>query len=212
MSSYAKRLLFLMLAVTLVTAAYMYFTRTPRSEAPVDAEVTALPLSPYSAAFQAQTEDVIQCYLGLKDALVEDSLSSARQRALRLSEALGRMDTLEWKRQDSALYPMAMSTLSDLKRHALALSTQDSLTGMRRAFSDLTQSLFPVFFTITGYAGARLYLQECPMAFNDTETAHWISNSREILNPYLGKHHPTYGAGMLHCGEVVDSLKTQTPP
>jgi hypothetical protein len=44
------------------------------------------------------------------------------------------------------------------------------------------------------------------MAFNDNETAFWLSNSREVVNPYLGKKHPKYASGMLHCGEVKDSI------
>jgi hypothetical protein len=52
-------------------------------------------------------------------------------------------------------------------------------------------------------------LQECPMAFNDTETANWISNSSEIINPYLGNNHPKYKAGMLHCGELKDSITSK---
>jgi hypothetical protein len=44
------------------------------------------------------------------------------------------------------------------------------------------------------------------MAFNDNEAAYWLSNSREVVNPYLGKKHPKYSSGMLHCGEVKDSL------
>jgi hypothetical protein len=44
------------------------------------------------------------------------------------------------------------------------------------------------------------------MAFNDNETAFWLSDNREVVNPYLGKKHPKYASGMLHCGEVKDSL------
>ena len=44
------------------------------------------------------------------------------------------------------------------------------------------------------------------MAFGDDQAANWISNSTEIVNPYLGKRHPKYKAGMLHCGELKDSI------
>lgn len=51
-----------------------------------------------------------------------------------------------------------------------------------------------------------IYHQHCPMAFNDSEGAYWLSNSRAVINPYLGKKHPKYKAAMLACGEVTDSL------
>jgi hypothetical protein len=44
------------------------------------------------------------------------------------------------------------------------------------------------------------------MAFNDTETAQWLSKTEDIRNPYLGLHHPKYKSGMLECGEVKDSI------
>ena len=37
--------------------------------------------------------------------------------------------------------------------------------------------------------------------------ANWISNTPEIINPYLGKNHPEFKATMLHCGETKDSIK-----
>jgi hypothetical protein len=47
------------------------------------------------------------------------------------------------------------------------------------------------------------------MAFNENEPANWISNSQEIINPYLGKNHPKHKGTMLHCGEVKDSIIAQ---
>jgi hypothetical protein len=44
------------------------------------------------------------------------------------------------------------------------------------------------------------------MAFGDSSEGFWLSNTAAIINPYLGKKHPTYGAKMLGCGEVTDSL------
>ena len=34
-------------------------------------------------------------------------------------------------------------------------------------------------------------------------------NTEEIINPYLGKNHPEFKSGMLHCGEVKDSIKAK---
>ncbi len=69
----------------------------------------------------------------------------------------------------------------------------------------ITENLYPLL-QAAQYQGNTVYQQMCPMAFNDNEAAYWLSNSREVVNPYLGKKHPKYSAGMLHCGEVKDSL------
>jgi hypothetical protein len=76
----------------------------------------------------------------------------------------------------------------------------------RRSFHSLSQNIFDLLRTIR-FDAAKVYLQECPMAFNDTEAAIWLSNKTEIRNPYLGLHHPRYQSGMLNCGDVKDSLR-----
>jgi len=47
------------------------------------------------------------------------------------------------------------------------------------------------------------------MAFGEDKGADWISNSEEIVNPYLGKNHPEYKGSMLHCGEIKDTIKAR---
>ncbi|QTY27664.1 efflux RND transporter periplasmic adaptor subunit [Flavobacterium sp. CS20] len=44
----------------------------------------------------------------------------------------------------------------------------------------------------------KIYVQHCPMA-NQSQGASWLSFSKEIKNPY-------YGASMLKCGSVIDSM------
>lgn len=69
----------------------------------------------------------------------------------------------------------------------------------------ITENLYPLL-QIVQYQGATVYQQMCPMAFNDNEAGYWLSDSREVVNPYLGKKHPKYSGGMVHCGEVKDSI------
>ena len=44
------------------------------------------------------------------------------------------------------------------------------------------------------------------MALGEDKSAYWISNSAEIVNPYLGKKHPIYHSAMINCGSVEDSI------
>jgi hypothetical protein len=81
------------------------------------------------------------------------------------------------------------------------------LDARRRAFGMVGDALRD-FLLKSGYDAGKVFVQTCPMAFNDSEAASWLSDSREIINPYLGRRHPKYGAGMLHCGELTDSLGT----
>ena len=45
------------------------------------------------------------------------------------------------------------------------------------------------------------------MAFGEGKDASWLSNTEEIINPYLGKNHPEYKGTMLHCGEIKDTIQ-----
>jgi len=49
-----------------------------------------------------------------------------------------------------------------------------------------------------GMKSGELYVDFCPMALNDAG-ANWISNHKEISNPYFGKK-------MLDCGEVKETI------
>ena len=70
----------------------------------------------------------------------------------------------------------------------------------------ISENLYPFLKTIK-YEGPKLYWQNCPMAFGEDKEANWISNTKEIINPYLGKNHPEYKSSMLHCGEIKDTIK-----
>ena len=79
------------------------------------------------------------------------------------------------------------------------------LTAKRRALNTISDHLYN-FLRVVKYGQKKVYWQECPMAFNDTESGFWLSDSAAIRNPYLGMHDPKYGSGMLRCGETRDSL------
>ena len=82
------------------------------------------------------------------------------------------------------------------------MSAQPNISEMRRDFKTMTDVMYPSFFKSINYEGKKLFLQHCPMAFRGRPGADWISNSEEIVNPYLGENHPDYKSSMLHCGEV----------
>jgi hypothetical protein len=51
----------------------------------------------------------------------------------------------------------------------------------------------------SGVSNGELYVEYCPMAFDD-KGASWLSSSKEIRNPYFGDK-------MLTCGEVKETIK-----
>ena len=92
-----------------------------------------------------------------------------------------------------------------MSAEALGISGETTLEGMRRSFYTLSENLYNLLRTVQ-YDQQIIYHDKCPMAFNDQEEGYWLSNTKEIINPYLGKKHPRYASGMIGCGSVEDSL------
>ncbi len=202
-----KKILLIALVSTVVLGIVYFFKSPQKSE--VEEKQKPIELNKHSEAFNATVGQVVQTYLNLKDAFVDSDTQKIKSNAQELIEAIRSIDTSELKKDSSLVYETVNMTLMDLMSNANSLLQQTDITEMRRDFSSLTTVMYPSFFNTIGYEGPSLYLQECPMAFNDTEAANWISNNREIVNPYLGKNHPKYKAGMLHCGELKDSITSK---
>jgi Protein of unknown function (DUF3347) len=156
-----------------------------------------------SAATTSSITNMLSSYYQLKDALVEYDTAAANIAAAALVIAADSVKTKEIT--DSALAVTLQNFSGSIASEAKALAGETDLVEKKRSFSMITENLYPMLQAIQ-YDETVVYHQMCPMAFNDNETAFWLSNNREVVNPYLGKKHPKYASGMLHCGEVKDSL------
>jgi hypothetical protein len=156
-----------------------------------------------SAATTNSITILLDSYYRLKDALVEYDTAAANKAAASLAAAADSVNTKEIT--DSSLALTLANFSGSIASEARALAAETDLIEKKRSFSMITENLYPVLQSIQ-YNETVVYHQMCPMAFNDNETAFWLSNNREVVNPYLGKKHPKYASGMLHCGEVKDSL------
>ena len=131
-------------------------------------------------------------YLKLKDALVKDDYSQARKDALAFGKSIGTVDGFN---QESKI--VWESYEKELKADAGIISGAAKIEGMRERFINLSTTMIGLVKTF-GLTNGSLYVLHCPMADND-KGADWLSRSEEIQNPY-------YGASMLRCGEVTETL------
>lgn len=128
---------------------------------------------------KSSTDPVIAAYLELKDALIASDAAKAKQAASDLESKL------------------AEPSDEGLKTVIGSISATDDLEKQREAFFNLSKHMV-TYVADNKPEGAQLYQQYCPMAFNNTG-AYWISNSKEVLNPYFGDK-------MLKCGKVEKAL------
>ena len=203
-----KAILFLVLILSASLLFWGLFKSKEKVNQPETKEV-AISVKAHSEKFNKSINEVVVKYMNIKDAFVDADTAAVKSNARDFINLLNAIDTTELKKDTALIEATVMSAINDLKSNAASILNQTDITEMRKDFSSLTDMMFPAFFTAIKYEGPTLYVQNCPMAFNDEIPANWISNTEEIINPYLGKNHPKYKAGMLHCGEVVDSVKSK---
>jgi hypothetical protein len=148
---------------------------------------------------------MMNTYIEMKNAFVDADSVEIKAKTAQFIAATDSLNLSELHEKDSSLFIAAQQNISDIKANAEPILKENDITEMRHDFSMVSENLYPLLKTIH-YEGPKLYWQNCPMAFGDDKPANWLSNTSEILNPYLGKKHPEYKSAMLHCGENMDSL------
>jgi len=141
-----------------------------------------------------QTARLLNHYVSLKNALVEGNSGQAAEAARNMEAG-----AQELVRLDST--GILSKTATDSLQQSLQciLSARDeSCERQRICFKPLSDALYSLL-KHSGAKGVVLYHQYCPMAMNE-HGAYWLSPSEKIENPY-------FGAKMLTCGEVVDTLR-----
>lgn len=151
-----------------------------------------------SQEFRDQITSVADAYFLVKNNLVKDNLSEAQKSLSTLDQNLGKVNMNLVKGEAHDLW---MGMLSGLKDAKTKMANTKDLEEARKHFSMLSFHMLEVTETF-GLNKAVVYKDYCPMAFGD-QGAYWLSEQKEITNPY-------FGASMLTCGEVKQTyLKGQ---
>lgn len=139
---------------------------------------------------EAQKKEITNNYLALKnDLLVSDSLAVVKN-AVALQQSL---KNFKFKKLTLEQMNDATTKRKELIDLAAQVSATKNINKQRKVFEVLSikfWDLAPKFKV----ADNALYLQVCPMT-----NAMWLSDSKEIKNPYYPKN-------MLTCGEVKANL------
>jgi hypothetical protein len=120
-------------------------------------------------------------YLHLKNALVASNPAEAKNAAAELQKTLS-----------------AIPGGKEAAAEAATISASSNIAEQRKSFASLSTAMTGIIKASKLSAGS-LYVAYCPMA-NDHEGAYWLSNEKEIKNPYFGDR-------MLRCGSVKETLQ-----
>lgn len=136
---------------------------------------------------------IISHYLSIKNALVNDNSSEAENGAKAMSGAIAKVDKSFFTPDQKKAYD---DIEDDLKEHAEHIS-KSKIDHQREHFSMMSEDIYDLAKAFGG--GQALYHDHCPMA-NDGKGAMWLSELKEIKNPYMGSKMPA-------CGTVEEKIK-----
>ncbi len=199
-----KKGILVVLLAAIAFAAYWFLIRKTENGFSGEKQA-AIAIKKHSDKFNTSIVNMMSAYFDMQNAFVLADTSKAKESCKNFIALIDSVDFNELKDDSAAVIQNAKLFFTDAKANAVSLLTQTDITEMRKDFNMVSDILYPAFKSIN-YNGPTMYYQNCPMAFGEDKGANWISSTKEIMNPYLGKNHPEYKGSMLHCGEVKDSL------
>ncbi len=143
----------------------------------------------------ASANAILPAYLQIKNGLANDNGKEAAAGGTAFMEAIGKMDKSSMTDAQKKVYG---DMADDAKEMAEHISTNaGKIEHQREHFDMLSVDVYDLVKAFGG--GQTLYYDHCPM-YNNNKGANWLSETKEIKNPYLGKKMPT-------CGSVKEELK-----
>ncbi len=143
-----------------------------------------------------QLGKVIDEYLKMKDAFVEGDENQITTLAEKTLKALDKVDMKLLKGDARNKWMKIEKSISDNLKGIIQMK---GLEMKRSHFSIVSDKLTEAVETFGIHQTSALYLEFCPMAF-DNKGAYWLSRDKEIKNPYFGDK-------MLTCGEVKKTFE-----
>lgn len=195
-----KRLLAIIFLAAVLYGAYWFFFKKDTNQSTPKQE--AIKINKHSDEFNRGVADAVNGYLNMKNAFVDADTASIKMQSQKFITGMDSLRLNELQKDDSQILLAAQQEVSDIKANAEAILLENQLTEMRQDFRMVSENLYPFLKTI-GYEGPKLYWQNSPDAFGENKEGNWISNTPEIINPYLGKNNSAYKSS----GETKDSLQ-----
>ena len=146
-------------------------------------------------SFRIELGELVRRQFALVQALAADDPVAARNAALSVDEALHAVDAgvLEGQAARASWNRNAQTMHQGLS----ALAVAPGLDGQREHFEIFSDALITIVEVFGVEAAGPVHRAMCPMV--QGREAFWLQDETTIANPY-------YGAAMLRCGEIVETL------
>ena len=145
--------------------------------------------------FKGQLTKVYNAYLKMNDAFVNSNAKAVASEANRVIKAIESVDMALLKGDPHMKW---MDQFETLNSAIGAISKSNDIEKQRHQYIQFNLAFYKSI-KMFGLESTTTYFQYCPMANND-KGAYWLSNTKDILNPY-------FGDAMLRCGETKETIK-----
>ncbi|HYQ57911.1 MAG TPA: DUF3347 domain-containing protein, partial [Draconibacterium sp.] len=145
--------------------------------------------------FVTQLTAFYKAYIKMNEAFIESDAPKVSAEAKNTMQALSNVE-MELLKGDTHLD--WMDQLNVLKPTLETIGNGNDLEKQRLEYATFNQAFYKSL-KMFGLDNETAYYQFCPMANND-QGAFWLSETKEIRNPYFGDM-------MLSCGETRDTIK-----
>ena len=146
------------------------------------------------ASVSTHIKEVFDHYIHVKTALVNTNAEEAKKGANALLQVIKGFDKSLLPAEQKAAYD---KTIGSLRASANNIAASSDIEKQREHFAALSNEAYELAKSFG--AGKTVYHDHCPMALND-KGAMWLSESKEIKNPY-------YGDKMMDCGRVEEIIE-----
>lgn len=140
-------------------------------------------------------KEMVTQYLLMKNALANDNGKDAASAGKAFVESMAKMDKNSLTGDKKKKWDDISDDAKEMAEHIG--DNANKIEHQREHFDMLSTDMYDMVKTFG--AGQTLYKDFCPM-YNDKKGAIWLSEVKEIKNPYLGKKMPT-------CGSMKEEIK-----
>ena len=145
----------------------------------------------------SEINNLVSAYLQLKNALANDNSKDAASAADVISQTLKTADVNRLSTEEKKMY---QEVADDMKEHAEHIAANpDKIAHQREHFETMSKDLYDL--VKVAKQDRTLFKDFCPM-YNNEKGGMWISETKDIKNPYMGKK-------MTECGEMQEEIRSK---
>ena len=188
-----KNILFVLAFSVLAFASCNSNSTSNEKPVATDSIQTKSPMAKVAAS--APIDELLSHYLALKNALAADNGTEAATHGKELMGSLEKFDKSSLDEQQKKVFADMSDDCKEMAEH---ISTNaGKIAHQREHFDMMSTDIYDLVKAIKPQQP--LYVDRCPK-YNGGKGAIWLSETKDIKNPYMGKSMPT-------CGAIKEEIK-----